>query len=379
MHLEVDRLRAYLDQELSREESSRIDRHLNECPECRARFQMIAARASAVSGRLDALTPRASEQPAAVPLAYARFTSRSRRTGSIQEVFATMLTRRPVWISLAVLAAIVIAFSFSPVRVWASDLLSLFRVQRVEVITIDPAALEAVMERVEANENAIEAIFKDNVQFEMEGDILQAETFVEAQEFAGFTPRLPAAWEEVQLAVRPAVDARLLIDQPQFQALTDAIGMDLEISPDLDGEEVSVHAPAAVIAAYGCAAADFDQVEPSADCPTLIQLPSPVVNSPEGLEVEAVGEAVLQLFGMSEFEASMISQRIDWTTTLVLPLPQSGEVFYQEVQVDGVTGTLLQQEDEAGSALVWVKDGMLYGLYAPGEVGQIVEIANSLQ
>ena len=93
-----------------------------------------------------------------------------------------------------------------------------------------------------------------------------------------------------------------------------------------------------------------------------------------------IGEAFLQMMGMTEEEAAKFAQTVDWSTTLVIPIPRYGTT-YQEVPVDGVTGTLIVQEleDHANQyLLIWVKDGILYSLTGPGNGSSAVRIANSL-
>ncbi len=85
--------------------------------------------------------------------------------------------------------------------------------------------------------------------------------------------------------------------------------------------------------------------------------------------------------GLSPEEAAQFSQTVDWTTTLVIPIPRYG-TSYDEVVVDGVDGILVLQDinDHAGNyVLVWVKDDILYALTGPGNKSSALQIANSLR
>jgi hypothetical protein len=110
-------------------------------------------------------------------------------------------------------------------------------------------------------------------------------------------------------------------------------------------------------------------------------MPAPELDAPAGLDVQALGTAYLQILGLSQEEAQSFAANVDWTTTLVLPIPRS-EAGYQEVSVDGVTGTLIAQEASSwGSgeyALIWVKDGMLYAFTGSGEGADAIQFANNL-
>ena len=83
---------------------------------------------------------------------------------------------------------------------------------------------------------------------------------------------------------------------------------------------------------------------------------------------------------MSFEEAAAFTNSVDWTSTLVVPIPKNAAVNKQ-VPVDGVTGTLIQRpaDDAPQFALVWVKDGIVYAISGLGTNSQqALDMANSL-
>jgi hypothetical protein len=116
-------------------------------------------------------------------------------------------------------------------------------------------------------------------------------------------------------------------------------------------------------------------------CTTLAQMSSPIISAPPGLDIQKIGEAFLQLMGMTAEEAAQFSQTVDWTTTLVIPIPRYATT-YREIPVDGVTGTLIVEELENHDAqylLIWVKDGILYSLTGPGDGSSAASVADTMQ
>jgi len=84
---------------------------------------------------------------------------------------------------------------------------------------------------------------------------------------------------------------------------------------------------------------------------------------------------------MSASDAAQLASTVDWTTTFVIPIPRYG-TQYREVAVDGVQGTLIQQDmgpEYSSYLLLWVKDGIVYALSGTGNVEKAVKIANSLK
>ena len=116
-------------------------------------------------------------------------------------------------------------------------------------------------------------------------------------------------------------------------------------------------------------------------CTTLMQFPSPEISAPPGLDIAGIGETLLQVLGMSPEEAAQFSRSVDWTTTLIIPIPRYG-TEYQDVFVDGVEGTLIMQSIRSQFPeylLIWVKDGIVYALAGPGDTTAALEIAESLE
>jgi hypothetical protein len=71
---------------------------------------------------------------------------------------------------------------------------------------------------------------------------------------------------------------------------------------------------------------------------------------------------------------------VDWTSTLVVPIPKNAAT-YKQLNVDGVTGTLIQRpsDDSPQFVLIWVKNGIVYAIGSAGTDSQrAVDMANSL-
>ena len=114
----------------------------------------------------------------------------------------------------------------------------------------------------------------------------------------------------------------------------------------------------------------------------LAQVPSPTVDAPPDLDVAALAELGLQFTGMTADEARTFSQNVDWTSTLVVPIPRNA-ADYEQVSVDGVTGTLVYRTADDGVPprylLMWVKSGIIYALSGYGDSAEALQLANTIQ
>jgi hypothetical protein len=390
MHLDDGQLRAYLDGETGAAESA----HLEQCSACQSRFTQIKGRASYTGQRLAFL---ALPQDASMPAARTAL-SRMKNQVNLKETF--MLTRifspkfRPVWTALLVVVILAGAFSIPTVRASAVQFLGLFRVQQVTVLPVDISSLSTLTGSDTLGKELGQIVSSAVTVDQAPGNPTPAANASEASRAAGFTVRLPTTQAAVpQLTVQGKAAFHMVIDRARAQSFLNEAGYSSIVLPaSVDGAKITVDIPASVTASYGtCPSASSEgdshlsnSGTPGrryADCVVLMQIPSPTVDAPPDLDVAQLVELGLQFTGMTPEQARAYSQTVDWTSTLVIPIPNNAAV-YQQVSVDGVTGTLIQRpvDDAPQFALVWVKDGIIYAISGLGAGStQAIDMANSMQ
>jgi hypothetical protein len=387
MHLNDGELRAYLDHELDKREMERASLHLSACPDCQARFQAVEGRAHSVRVHLDSLEPATDRSPLAANAARKRLEGRLKQSQT--EVFPMLKNlfsrrARPVWAALAVIAILAIALAVPSVRAIANNFLGLFRVQQFSVIQVDESQLESQLS--DSTINQMQAMFSDSVSINGGGAPVPVASPVEASQQSGFGVRLPAeAPAQVSYEVQPGLSASMPIDVRQAQAILDELGhSDVRLPNSLDGQIIEVDIPTAVVANYGDCQAQPTNNDPDGpppikaglNCVNFVQVPSPTISAPPDLDINQLGQAMLEVLGMSPEEAAQFAQNIDWTSTLVVPVPRY-RAQYEEVQVDGVQGTLLSSAG-GNYALLWVKNGIVYAITGQGNKQGAVDMANSI-
>jgi hypothetical protein len=389
MHADSVDLRAFLDGELPEAERAAAARHVAECAQCRAELARLERTAGDVRQRLDTLAPRGFETSVPPRARLDRIIYRRRKEPVT--MFKSLLVRRPLWAALAAVLAVAISFSFAPVRTWAGQFLGLFRVQQIQVLPVDTAALSNLQDDPTLTDQ-MTRLFADSVTMKREpGPSAAAASADEASQRAGFHVRLLQTGGTPQLTVEggPAFEVR--IDRDRAQAILNEAGRsDLQLPASIDGAVVSVDIPTGVSAAYGDCPRPEAQVDGSdpenwsqvRNCTLLAQVPSPTVDTPPDVNMRELAELGLQFTGMSPEEARAFSDTIDWTTTLVMPIPRNAAEI-QQVTVDGVNGTVLYRPADDGVpqryVLLWVKDGIVYTLSGYGSTDQAVAMANTIE
>jgi len=388
-HLSQGELRAYLDRAADAKGQSQAAVHLATCHHCQAQARVMQARAENVNARIVSLDADLSPLPLPARAARLRLAGRiSDSEKEKQSMWNKLNSRsfRPVWVMLAVVALLAVSMAFEPVRAVANSFLGLFRVEQIRVVEVDPNKLSSQF----ASGSQFDQLLSEDTQVEDFGDPQEVASVDEASQEAGFSVRLPGeAQGEPQLVVQPGSRATFTVDMELVKAVLQEIGQsDITLPADLNGAKIELDVPTSVIAQYGeCTPeptppSDSDNLHPVRiepfNCTTLVQVPSPTISAPPGLDMTAIGEAYLQILGMSKEEAQSFASNVDWTTTFVVPIPQRG-TEYQDVQVDGVTGTLVQQVYRDEYVLMWVKNGILYALSGPGDADTALGLAGSLK
>jgi len=217
-----------------------------------------------------------------------------------------------------------------------------------------------------------------------------------ASKLTGFPVKvLSSRQDSPNFRVSGAHAFHMTVDRARLQEVLDEAGRtDLILPANLDGAQVSVQVPRSVEVSYGnCSAnrksrhqepspdsaTDANPPSTPSDCLALIQAPSPTVNMPAELNLQQLAETALQLAGMTPVQARKFCQTIDWKSTLVLPIPKSVS-SYEPVSINGIQGTLmhLPGRNRPSYALIWVDDGIIYGLVGWGDPNMAVQLASSL-
>ena len=93
-----------------------------------------------------------------------------------------------------------------------------------------------------------------------------------------------------------------------------------------------------------------------------------------------MAQSALEYTAMTSDQAKAVTDSSDWNSTLVVPIPKNAAT-YQQVTVDGVTGTLIQRpaDDAPQFVLIWIKDGIVYSIGGLGSNSQqAIDMANSM-
>lgn len=298
----------------------------------------------------------------------------------------------PAFAGVAAVATLAIAFSLEPVRAAAREFLDLFRVQRFAAVKVDPERLAALQQ----SGLDLKSLVGEQVEVMVKPVEPVAVTSPEAGAVdAGITARQPSTLPEGYTLAGAAVaqpgEFRIRLDAEKLRSLAQAAGADeIEVPDHWTGATVDVAMPPVLVTRYDKPVA-AGETRPADSGYVLLQARSPEIELPEGVELATLGRLALRVGGLSAEEALSFSQRIDWRSTLLVPVPVSG-ADYREVEVRGQRGLLVTSRAPATtsadgsprrgsshSVLMWSESGNVYALHGPGSGWQVADMAQTLR
>ena len=384
-------LRSSIDGELEAGQYVQAADHIEECGQCRAELSAMKNNAENVSDSLDEL-PQTRCDAARTDAAWAALRRKIRQEPEPQ---ARVLTPWRIWSFAgagATVAFVTLLITVAPLRSWAENLLSIFRVEHFTVMEVNPGEMHGNLQNDAFFNQTIGHILSDDVKVihapQKPVAVADAAT---ASKMAGFQIRLLVGQTPSTLLFRNGIAAQMKLNRDRLQSILDEAGHgDLRIPESADGAVVSLSLPAGIMAFYGnCgemparmqgAQTAGNSKQADASCVSLMELRSPVVTAPPQIDPGQIAQIALQFMGMSANDAANFTQTVDWTTTLVLPVVQ-GQTSYEKVFVSGNDGVLLRPKT-AGSdgkfTLMWVENGIVYALAGTGDDTTAVNLAEQL-
>jgi hypothetical protein len=383
-HLSDGALRRLYDEPFALDEEMRA--HYNDCAECKARFAKVADDARRAMDLM--AVPAATVDPAS---ALGRVRARNNPDGA-SVVRLPFGWQRPMvgGLAAAVLAiALVGVMAFTPL---AANLVKIFQPSQVTPVTItqsDLTGLDAL-----SNWGTVKGTKSPELQ--------QAETAAEAATISGLpairvdASKLPAGLQKAPVSYAATTSSSGTVTfndrapaKLRGSTLTVVVGpAETAIYGDLGKLVQSARTGEGSAAAPGSGDAAGQQgadqsverarqaVSSAGPILAVAEMKAPEVSS-TGASVADIKSALLAQPGLSPAVRSAISSIDDPKGNLPIPIP-AGYVNSHAVKVQGVNATAFGDNTGLGSAVVWIKNGRVYGVAGTVTEDQVLAVANSL-
>ena len=341
-------------------------RHYESCPECQVRYKAVAGDATHIASLLSA-----PELKVDVASAFERV----RSTPAARPALGFRLPvlqpgRRPLMLAFAATLA---AVALLATALASGD--NIFTPKTITPVPVTVADMQSLSQL---------SAYGDMTWTTRPG-IQIAANASEAQSISGLTPptvaKLPAGVStNVTFAAMPKAVAVFTFSKDKAAAAAAQAGKTLPALPaGMDGATLTVTVGPAVAEIYGnlskpSSAPDLSQ----ANLPQLIVAKSsaPVATSTQ-VTVKQLADYIVTMPGISPELVAAIKAIGDSGTTLPVPVPiEFGTAT--RVQVQGVDGLALGDNTGVGSGVIWIKNGVVYGVVGTIKQADAIDIANHL-
>lgn len=303
--------------------------------------------------------------------------------------FARSRALRRGLFSIAPAAAAVLALVLFPeVRAGAQAFLELFRVRNFVAVNVDPERVKAL------DKDGVDplSLIGEHVETSPPEPTRGFDTAAAAFLAAGYPAREPS-YLPMNLKADSAVmigarEGEVRVHAAKVNELLGSLGIsDLSIPQALDGARISMRSARAVALRYR------DGGEGGLRA-TLVQAPHPEVAIPAGVDKARLAEIGLRIAGLSADEARRFAQRIDWNSTVLVPVPM-GECTFREVEVNGHKALLIEPANPeqpsgvsksmprhrggSGRVLLWSDDERIFALTGNLRDYAMLQMAESIR
>jgi len=386
-------LQAYLDGELDREMRKAFTAHLEHCAGCRSRMEETKQLDRWVETALN----EALAEPAPVDYAvntetaWQQFEKRLAQHGasSTEQRRQKMMKKSyKKWMTGTAAAAVLIgALTIPQVQAAASNFLSIFRIDQVEMVKLTQSDLQEIENWMNAAPNGVKEI-KGIGKIWVDEQTRQHgsryfETAKEAQEAGYALPSAPQGYHISTVNVSPKFTLHAQLDTEKANALLKQVKADARFDEKLNNKPFALTVPQTM--QFEFIAADKQEakrtVHPSGELHYTI-IGAPEIKVPEDVDLNKLRSTVLSLPFIPQNVKQQLAGIENWERTLPIPYVTDDKHRTHEVTVQGVKGFAYETEHQ--TFLIWQKDGKIHSLTAYDSKNEkhtdaLISLANQMQ
>lgn len=249
----------------------------------------------------------------------------------------------------------------------ASQFLSIFRVDQVQVVNLDRNSMEEF-----ADSMAKEGLNDLGKMIEIDSPTPAAAENIaveQAAEKAGFEPVLPdklGGNALDSLILQPAGTTNIRLQVQEINSYLGKMGSSKLLPAGVDGAEIAITKPKDLTAKYG----DY----------TLVETTSPEIAVSGGMDINQLRDVLLAIPALPADIRNALSTVDNWERTLIIPNIDGTSI---EVQVNGQQGVFISSPEnnnaKAISALLWPQGDIWIAVCGNLTMEEAISLAQSLR
>ncbi|MBC9784628.1 DUF4367 domain-containing protein [Heliobacterium chlorum] len=365
---------AYVDAEVTADEKKQLQAHLTQCPPCLTVVEELSQLESWTSLRLEIYESHAksTEVTPDGTVKWDRRVVDTKAYSTDKSLGGRRIMQHWKKWAGAVAAGVLLASSLTiaPVQQAMADFLSLFRVQKIQMIKVSPDDMEQMAKAVKTQVGEVNLQQFGKAEIVKKSEEIQVK-MAEAQNKLPFSVKKPAFVPDgyhapEQVSVLSEGEAQFSLDVEQVNNLLKGFGATTLLPENLSGKSFDIRIPAGMRAVYNDREGRRGM--------TVSLFSSPELTVPEGVDPHRLRSALLDFPLLPEDLRTQLAAIEDWQNTLVIP--DTGENT-EKVTVNGVEG-VYGKTPRGFSHLLWVDQGVVYQINGFMDKETILQVAQSL-
>lgn len=379
-------LQAYLDGELDEITSKNIEEHVKTCSTCRQKLEELKFINEFTTNALKTSNIDLND-------AWIAFNEKLSKENNKRKGVVSLFTKYKKSIAAALIVAFIAASAFfPPLKNAEAKLLNIFRLNKMQVITITPEDMMQIQNQF-YNKGIKNISLKDYGEIikdgSQEGRQISPDELDKVESILGYKIKLPADENfEIKHAYISKIEGlEFILKVDKINELIKTFGGTHFFPKELDRKPIIINFGRAIDMNLQKKSSEIDTV-------TLNIVKTPEIVVPEGVDVDKVIDALVNLPFLPENIKRQIAGVTDWKETLPIPIGTSDNTEIKEITIRGNKGILIvEKSGPYFVALGWSENGVMYNLTLwPNPAGDkqdfvakeeaintLIQIANSMR
>lgn len=264
-------------------------------------------------------------------------------------VFTMFSKYKKIAVAAGLIIAIGCSFSYAPVRAVAQEFLTLFRVENVQTIAINPQDLNKIQQAFNGMEGKLDiknfGSITSNGFGPSEGNITLEQAKAKSDIPVLMPEYMPLNYKEINIDVRPGGTVNFTLDVNKTNDLITALGGKELLPQELNKQtfSLSVSDSLSLSLRNTKKGEAYQQV-------SILRTKSPVIKAPKGTNISDIRKALLSLPVIPENIRQQLAAIEDWQSTLVIPATNDRQV--NTINIDGVSGIFVSNKESQNNNVV---------------------------
>lgn len=281
-----------------------------------------------------------------------------------------MLKKRKFAAAVCAALLVIVCITVQPVKAALASALSIFRVENVKGINVTLKDVQQIQQKLSSGQGDISLDKMGSIK--MQGGQKRTSSQEDVKKLSDITVTFPSTLSSVTPTIN-VVEPRTIdftLNVKNVNQIMKTYGASKLLPDNIDGKTFKVDFASQVVMNYSINDKSI----------SIMQTKSPEITVPEGVNVDEVYNAVVEMPVIPQNLQSQLKSIKDWKSTLYIPVVESEMT---EVDINGVKGYMTKDhgdsQDTHESAVVWLNKGIIYGVSGKTDSNEILNVARSMR